>query len=162
MAVGPWKQQKSNSYTRMLDGDMFVPCEELRVGYRIVAKCYRLSDDNSYDRYDDVLGRIGWEGVAPGKGNNGCLIESLDPLMIADCAEGHSPNIFYLSDYKGFWVRASNYAEVSGSGGSKGTGARIDQFPSNCPRCGMRAYVGLFEVEHADKRRSASCPARSA
>lgn len=33
-------------------------------------------------------------------------------------------------------------------------------FPATCTRCGLAAYVGMFEVTHADEFAAADCPAR--
>lgn len=46
----------------------------------------------------------------------------------------------------------------------KGKQKNISDFPSHCTRCGLSAYVGLFEVAHADENaaKMMGCPARRA
>lgn len=38
--------------------------------------------------------------------------------------------------------------------------ASDEDFPSTCTRCGRAAYLGLFEVSHADEDAASDCPAR--
>lgn len=44
--------------------------------------------------------------------------------------------------------------------GSAQTKGGIEEFPHTCTRCGMAAYVGIFEVAHKDEEAAKSCPAR--
>ena len=68
-----------------------------------------------------------------------------------------------------FWFVLSEYRELRNRNlrfvvrrphGSAQTKGGIEEFPHTCTRCGMAAYVGIFEVAHKDEEAAKSCPAR--
>lgn len=131
----------------MLDGDMLVhDFAELQVGDVIVART-----GSSFRRVADDGSIFTWDGYGRDQDHGALVVIAVNPVMISQGERQNPRELSTITGRNGVWIRAR-----TGVTAAKGH----DQYPGRCPRCNMRAYVGLFEVDHADKRAAKDCPAR--